>query len=297
MKRNVILAAAAAALTLTGCSCANTESAVSYISSIMHSSHIYEASQTSEQSSVASSVVSSSQASSRISSLASSISASSVSSKVSSVSSKPSSAATSSREEAFTPDPDWNWALILVNKVSLLSEDYEPQISQFNSSRKFETRAMSYLKDMVSAAKADGIKLNVISSYRTYKRQVELYDAKVEQFLDKGYSKSEAEAAAALVVAPPGTSEHCTGLAADIVSTDWYDDHSELTYDFDKTEEYKWLEKHAAEYGFVLRYPKGKEDVTMIDYEPWHYRFVGVENAKYIKQNNLTLEEFVELFL
>lgn len=191
------------------------------------------------------------------------------------------------------PDPAYDWAAILVNKNSLLPDGYEPELGKLNSSRKFDARVLPYMKAMIADAKKDGITLNVISSYRAPSRQVELYNNKVKEYLNRGYSQKDAEEAAGQLVAPPGTSEHCTGLAADIVSTDWYDHHSSLTEDFDETPEYAWLEAHAAEYGFVLRYPKDKEDITMISYEPWHYRFVGHTAAAYIKANGLCLEEYV----
>ncbi|MEG0340419.1 MAG: M15 family metallopeptidase, partial [Oscillospiraceae bacterium] len=95
-------------------------------------------------------------------------------------------------------------------------------------------------------------------------------------------------------VARPGTSEHNLGLAADIVSENWYSHHNDLTAEFDKTKEYDWLAAHAQDYGFILRYPKGKESITGISYEPWHYRYVGINAAKKIKSESLTLEEYKE---
>lgn len=213
------------------------------------------------------------------------------------VSSSPASSAPSevSENQTFETDPDFDWALILVNRDNPLPKDYTVETANYNSARKFDARAIDYLKNMVKAAKSDGIILNVISSYRSVERQTVLFENKVSQYMDKGYSREKAEKKAAMVVAIPGTSEHSTGLAADIVSVKWYDLHSELTEDFDKTKEYDWLEKNAADYGFILRYPKDKEDVTGISYEPWHYRFVGIENAKYISSRGLTLEEFSEM--
>ena len=197
---------------------------------------------------------------------------------------------------AFTRNPAFDWALILVNKNNILSETYKPEITEFSSTRKFEARALSYLQAMINDAEADGIELNVISSYRSPERQVELYNAKVNEYMDAGDTREDAEVAAAKMVAPPGTSEHCTGLAVDIVSMDWYDDNKSLTSKFEKTDEFEWLISHCAKYGFILRYPEGKEEITMIDYEPWHFRFVGPDNARYIMENNLTLEEFLNLF-
>ncbi|HOP10555.1 MAG TPA: M15 family metallopeptidase [Oscillospiraceae bacterium] len=197
---------------------------------------------------------------------------------------------------AFTRNPDFDWALILVNKNNVLPDTYKPEIAAYSSTRNFEARALSYLQAMIQDAAADGIELNVISSYRSPERQVELYNAKVSEYVQSGETQEDAEVEAAKMVAPPGTSEHCTGLAVDIVSVDWYDDNKSLTSKFENTDEFEWLISHCAKYGFILRYPDGKEDITMIDYEPWHYRFVGPDNARYIMENNLTLEEFLDLF-
>jgi D-alanyl-D-alanine carboxypeptidase len=196
----------------------------------------------------------------------------------------------------FTRNAEFDWALILVNKNNVLPDTYKPEIVEYNSTRKIEARALSYLQAMVKDAKLDGIELNVISSYRSPERQVELFNAKVEEFMDAGNTRETAEVEAAKMVAPPGTSEHCTGLAVDIVSTDWYEGNKSLTSKFKETDEFKWLIANCAKYGFIMRYPEGKEDITMIDYEPWHYRFVGPDNARYIMDNGLTLEEFLALF-
>ena len=103
-----------------------------------------------------------------------------------------------------------------------------------------------------------------------------------------------AERQAAQWVARPGTSEHNLGLAADIVSADWYAQHDDLTADFDQTPAFAWLREHCADYGFILRYPLGKESVTGVTYEPWHYRYVGEEAARAIMDAQLTLEEYLQ---
>ena len=108
-----------------------------------------------------------------------------------------------------------------------------------------------------------------------------------------GYSREKAEQVAATRVAPPGTSEHNTGLAVDILSGDYYNHHSQIEESFEYDAEAAWMKAHCAEYGFILRYPKDKQDVTGIIFEPWHFRYVGVEIATYIMQNGLTLEEYL----
>lgn len=184
-----------------------------------------------------------------------------------------------------------SWELRLVNSKNKLDEDFSVKTATIKDefaaydSMKFDARAIENLHAMFAAAKQDGIKLSVISSYRTVARQTTLYQNKVNYYVDKGYGKQDAETQAATVVAIPGTSEHNLGLAIDINSVE---------QNFDETKEYRWLEKNAEKYGFVLRYPKAKEEITGIIYEPWHYRYVGVDAAKQMNELDMCLEEYVE---
>ncbi|MBC1884031.1 M15 family metallopeptidase [Listeria seeligeri] len=136
------------------------------------------------------------------------------------------------------------------------------------------------LEEMFQAANEDGYKLFAVSGYRSYKRQQEVFQAEVN-------SKGDTKAREA--VAYPGTSEHQTGLAMDISSES---QSYELTEAFGTTPEGKWLEENAHNYGFILRYMKGREDITKYQYESWHYRYVGKDAATIIYENNWTLEEF-----
>ncbi|MBC1902973.1 M15 family metallopeptidase [Listeria innocua] len=138
------------------------------------------------------------------------------------------------------------------------------------------------LEEMFKAANQDGKKLFAVSGYRSYKRQQEVFQAEVN-------SKGDKKAREA--VAYPGTSEHQTGLAMDISSEN---QSYELTEAFGNTPEGKWLEENAHNYGFILRYMKGREDITKYQYESWHYRYVGKDAATIIYKNNWTLEEFFE---
>ncbi len=207
-------------------------------------------------------------------------------------SSKAASSVASTTSAATGAVSTTNWNLILVNKKNKLPEGYKPELVEV-SGGKFDKRIADAMKNMLAAAKKDGVALSIVSSYHTPERQVEKYNARVNELVATGMSKSEAEAEAAKYIAPPGTSEHCTGLAADIVSPDWYSKHSSLTEDFDQTEQFQWLSTHCHLYGFILRYPKNKEDITMINYEPWHYRYVGVEAATEIMTKGITLEEYL----
>lgn len=187
---------------------------------------------------------------------------------------------------------DNEWALFLVNPDNPLPENFSiTEKAVYKSYKTFtmDERMADYAVRMVADAKADGIDLVICSTYRSVKYQQELLDKEVKVYKDKGLSDEEAYVKAINNVAVPGESEHNAGLAADIVSNDW----SELTAGFDTTAAFKWLSENADKYGFILRYPKDKTDITGISYEPWHYRFIGVYHAKKIKNSGLCLEEYL----
>ena len=174
-----------------------------------------------------------------------------------------------------------DYRLILANVDNSIG-DYLPELVEIENGRKFDVRGAEALKSFIGAARAEGLNVFLSSTFRGKYSQKMLYDRKVEQ-----YGEEEAKT----IVLPPGTSEHQTGLAADI--TDVY--YEFKTKDIENTETFKWLNAHCQEYGFILRYPKDKEDITKVIYEPWHFRYVGIEMAKYIKEHNLCLEEFLGL--
>lgn len=183
---------------------------------------------------------------------------------------------------------DWN--LILVNKDNPLEADLDCKLKNFNG---FDVDELIYddLDAMFKAAKDDGINLLMASGYRNFNTQTYLYEKKINYFRRLGYSQAEATEIASMKVTPPLTSEHETGLAVDIVSYN----HNCTDYDFGNCEAGIWLKEHSFEYGFILRYPEGREDITKIQYEPWHYRYVGKEAAEFIYINDLTFEEFVDM--
>ena len=192
---------------------------------------------------------------------------------------------------------DNKWAMFLVNSNNPLPMDYDSRIETemvFESWREYfiDSRAAPYFDDMLNAAKEDGIDLLVVSAYRTIEYQQQNFDNSVQDRIDnRGMTYDEAYADTLAEVALPGESEHNAGLAMDIMSEEYtsMDDDG-----FENTEAFKWLDENAHKYGFILRYPKGKQDVTGIIYEPWHYRFVGVYYANEIKQSGLCLEEYYE---
>ena len=152
-------------------------------------------------------------------------------------------------------------------------------------------RSVMGVLPMALAAAADGVTVWMQSGYRSVDYQKNLYDKKTQYFLEKGLSRDEALKQAATIVNPPGYSEHNCGLAADLNSPE----HTTLDTGFADTAAFRWLCENAEQYGFILRYPKEAESVTGITYEPWHWRYVGVENALAIRASGLSLEEFIAL--
>ena len=179
--------------------------------------------------------------------------------------------------------------LILVNNNLPLPEGYavETEVADDNTGKELQKDAAQAYRQMTEAARAEDVELMLCSGYRTVEYQQELFDKKKQKYLDKGDSEEEAFEKARTVVALPGCSEHNTGLAADIVTPD----HQDLDTAFERTDAFKWMDAHAAEYGFILRYPEDKQAITGIIYEPWHYRYVGAENAAAMKASGLCLEE------
>ncbi len=184
------------------------------------------------------------------------------------------------------------WAYFIINSENPLPENYSPTLERVQGDFSMDSRCAEYAREMISAAQREGIELNVVSAYRSVRKQQENLDAYTERLKREGHSEQEAEKLALLEIAEPGTSEHNAGLALDILTTDWWESHDDVTADFDSTEEFAWLSEHAHEYGFILRYPKGAEKITGYAYEPWHYRFVGVYYATKIKESELPLEHF-----
>lgn len=185
---------------------------------------------------------------------------------------------------------DWN--LILVNPTTYLPEGFSVELAKYNDSHSVDARIVDALKEMVSAMKAQGLSPVICSSYRTQQKQQSLFDNQVNRLKNKGMSDEQARAQAGTVVAIPGTSEHQTGLAVDIVALSY----QILDEKQEETAEQQWLMEHCHEYGFILRYPSNKSEVTGIIYEPWHYRYVGKEVAQDMKNKDICFEEWLELY-
>ncbi len=189
-------------------------------------------------------------------------------------------------QEEHLPE-DWN--LILVNRTHPIPEDYEVELKNIGSGHQIDARAYDDFRAMIQAAKSEGVYIYVTSSYRDLDKQTDLYNKKVESYVMQGYSYESAKEQAGQVVAVPGTSEHHLGLALDLVSSEY----RKLDEKQENTKGFKWLTEHSWEYGFILRYPNGETDITGIIYEPWHFRYVGLEAAKEITESGLTFEEYV----
>ncbi|WP_296626888.1 D-alanyl-D-alanine carboxypeptidase family protein [uncultured Negativibacillus sp.] len=182
------------------------------------------------------------------------------------------------------------WYLLLANVDNPLPQDFTVETEVVQNSFEMDARVAQTMRNMIDAAAKDGVDLLVCSAYRSIEKQQTLFDEQVQIYLNQGKSRQEAYDLTASAIAIPGTSEHHTGLAADIVTPT----HQTLDPEFADTEAGQWLQEHAWEYGFVLRYPEDKQDVTKIIYESWHYRFVGKTHAKLMKESGLCLEEYLQ---
>lgn len=179
-----------------------------------------------------------------------------------------------------------SWQYILASASHTLPEGYGPEDVEYVGDEEcpIDYHIADNLRNFTDDCEDAGYPCYLSSGYRSYDTQKEIFDEKVEEY---GYDD------AAKIVLPPGTSEHQTGLCCDI--TDVYrslKNPDELS----QTETFQWLNAHCEEYGFILRYPENKEEITDVIYEPWHFRYVGEEAARYIKENDLCLEEFLALY-
>lgn len=205
-----------------------------------------------------------------------------------------SASAVSNQNQVTNPDTgrilvqvtDDNYKLVVVNSTREFPSTYEPKLAQILGTDKYlDARVAPHYEEMYNAAKQDGITLTPYSAYRSYDHQKRNYEGRASNEHAKGLSWEQAYAEAAKVILPPGTSEHNLGLCMDICN---------VYNSFATQPEYRWLTENAYKYGFILRYPEGKEKITGVVFEPWHWRYVGTENAKAIRDSGLCLEEWLE---
>ncbi len=179
-----------------------------------------------------------------------------------------------------------DWRLILVNADNPVPDDYTFELSGIDETRKFDSRAIDDLKKLIEDCRRDTRgSIWAQSTYRDRNTQKTVFERKVKEYINSGKSREEAEELAATSVSRPGTSEHEIGLAVDF---------NYAKTSFENTNVFKWLMEHAHEYGFILRYPDGKQEITKVIYEPWHFRYVGREHAEVIKTKGFCLEEYID---
>ena len=185
------------------------------------------------------------------------------------------------------------WNLTLVNRYNFLDISFEPELEPIGNGLYFDARAAESLFAMLESARKEGLRPIAVSAHRSIERQRTLFENQLRHRLTDGLSFDAAFDAARRVVAYPGTSEHNLGLAVDIVSSH----HNTLNSAFGNTNEGIWLAQNSYKYGFILRYPYDKQHITNIIYEPWHFRYVGIEHATAMFERGLVLEEYVIEFL
>ena len=197
---------------------------------------------------------------------------------------------TAAEAKAMLADP----LMILVNHTNKMPENYTFETAECGSktavNKTLQTVACNAFLELQKAAAAENVTVWMQSGYRSVSYQTNLYEKKTNYYKQQGYDDAKAKEMAAAIVNPPGYSEHNCGLAADLNSPE----HTGLDEGFENTAAFRWLCQHAGEYGFILRYPKGAEEKTEITYEPWHWRYVGVENAAKINASGLCFEDYIE---
>lgn len=188
-----------------------------------------------------------------------------------------------------------DWFAVLNGPGNPLPEDFDPQTDAIDSAGYYlDSRAVEDFFAMQQAAQDAGLQLKIISGFRSAQRQQQLYEQEVQALLGQGLDQAAAEQQAQRVEQKAYESDHNTGLAVDLVPRYSQTKNAETIV---QTPEYQWLSEHAAEYGFVLRYPEDKQEITGVEFKPWHWRYVGKELAAFLKEQNLTLEEYWRQYL
>lgn len=186
-----------------------------------------------------------------------------------------------------------DWKLVLVNKQHPIPDDYSFTLGNLSSYMQCDERIIEPLLSMMKKAQEDGVTLVICSPYRDSEKQEKLFNRKINAYMKKGYSYMDAYKLSSQAVTVPGSSEHQIGLAIDLITKGY----NTLDEGFAETEAGKWLKEHCDEFGFILRYPKDKEYITGIEWEPWHFRYVGNAAASVIMEQNISLEEFWNNYL
>ena len=189
------------------------------------------------------------------------------------------------QSEIQEADTSGEWNLILVNRDHKIPKNYQVDLTQLSNGKEVDSRIYPELQQMFDDARTDGLDLFVREGYRTREEQQQMMNDQIEEYESQGYSGKAAQKLAKEYVALPDTSEHQLGLSVDINAD---------TTSCSSNEVYQWLDDNAYKYGFIKRYPPDKTEITGISNEPWHYRYVGKEAARTMKEENLCLEEYLE---
>ena len=194
------------------------------------------------------------------------------------------------QDELHDHSAELPWNLVLVNGSHPMKKEYVPELTEIQPGYSVDTRIANAARKMLADAEKEGLHVEICSAYRSVERQEQVFGDSMKDRVKDGMSYWEAYEETALNVALPGTSEHALGLALDLISNQY----SELDEKQQETKEAKWLAENCYKYGFILRYPPEKTNITGIIYEPWHYRYVGKEHAAKIQELGVTLEESLQ---
>lgn len=194
------------------------------------------------------------------------------------------------KEELQEEKVEIPWYLVLVNGENPMEEGYVPELMELEKGYSVDSRILDSAQAMLNDAKKAGLHIEICSAYRSVERQEQVFNESMKERVKSGLDYWDAYSETSLNVAVPGTSEHALGLALDLISNQY----TELDEEQENTAEAKWLKENCYKYGFILRYPPEKTNITGITYEPWHYRYVGVEDATKITELGITLEEYLQ---
>ncbi len=194
------------------------------------------------------------------------------------------------KEQMNEEEVELPWNMVLVNGEHPMEEGYVPELRELEKGLSVDARIVDAAKEMLADAKKAGLHIDICSAYRSVDRQEQVFGESMKERVKDGMNYWDAFNETSLNVAVPGTSEHALGLALDLISNQY----TELDERQETTAEAKWLKENCHKYGFILRYPPEKTNITGIIYEPWHYRYVGVEDATEIMKLGITLEEYLQ---
>lgn len=194
----------------------------------------------------------------------------------------------SSSAKVNEQEQEEDWRLLVVSKAKPLTSDFTLKTTEV-SGIPVDERVEEPLVRMILAAKADGINLELVSGYRSVDQQQQVYDNKMQEYAQMNLSTEKATEYTEMYIAVPGESEHHSGLAVDLMTPTY----STMNAGYANTPAAKWLKENAADFGFILRYPEGKEKITGFSFEPWHYRYVSSPIAQEIMTKEITLEEYI----